>query len=265
MACSKTQFAYNHADWLLERYADTYLDLTQAQKQQWNPLLKAQLQRHRKEENPRWVTTLILIENSAADGLTEIELQCVVNTLRENYVRTARQAVDLVTPLLISLSSEQIDHLVRTLEKNNRKYQEKYVTGIASERLKKRSERIVEHVERWTGRLADEQVQFVTQTSLSFPDSAQSWFDYRRAKQYGLVRLLRQDEDEKTIHRYLNDWWVNYADQSAVLDGKVDRLKAETAKLVLAVDGSLNVRQRDYFLHDYRLNHKYWTLNDRRL
>ena len=252
VACSKTQFAYNHADWLLERYADRYLDLTQAQKQQWKPLLKAQLQRHRNEEIPRWVTSLSLLENSAADGLTEIELQCVVNTLRENYVRTARQVVELVTPLLISLSSEQIDHLVRTLEKNNRKYQEKYVTGITSERLKKRSERVVEHVERWTGRLADEQVQFVTQTSLSFPDSAQNWFDYRRVKQHGLVRLLRQDEDEITIHRYLKDWWVNYADQSAVLGGKVDRLKAETAKLVLAIDASLTVRQRDFFIKRIR-------------
>ena len=248
VACSKTQFAYNHADWLLERYADRYLDLTSAQKQRWNPLLKAQLQRHRNEEIPRWVSTLILLENSAADGLTETELQCVVNMLHENYVRTARQAVDLVAPLLISLSSEQIDYLVRMLEKNNRKYQEKYVMGAASERLKNRSERIVEHVERWTGHLEDEQVQFVTQTSLSFPDSAQNWLDYRRVKQHGLVRLLRQDEDEATLHRYLQDWWVNYADQSTVLDGKVDRLKAETAKLVLAIDASLTVQQRTFFL-----------------
>ena len=252
VACSKTRFAYNHADWLLERYADRYLDLTQAQKQRWNPLLKAQLQRHRSEEIPRWVTTLSLLENSAADGLTEPELQCVVNTLGELYARTARQAVDLVTPLLTSLSSEQIDHLVRTLEKNNKKYQEKYVAGIASERLKKRSERIVEHVERWTGRLADAQLQFVTQTSLSLPDSAQNWMDYRQLKQYGLVRILRQDADENTIRRYLKDWWVNYSDQSAVLDKKVDRLRAETVKLVLAIDASLNVRQRDYFLKRIR-------------
>ena len=111
MACSRTQLAYDNADWLLERYAAKTVDISAEQRAQWQPVLAEALEQHRRVELPHIVAYLDLAIELIGQADSSTGATCLLDGGMTLARRHARHAVDLAVPLLADLDQDQINHL----------------------------------------------------------------------------------------------------------------------------------------------------------
>ncbi len=245
--CSTVKIAYNNTDFLLLRYTDGYLDLSSEQKAYLRERLRQRLEEHRRDELVQLVGFLKTFNHYAADGLSIQEVDSLVAAITPLYQTTVTKTVPVFSPVLVSLSDEQIGHLAEKMQSANREYREEYLDIGPAERVQSRTERTINRIEKWTGALTSDQRYTVARMTKVWPDAAQDWYDYRWARQQGLLALLQSHAAEKEVEAYLIAWWVNQTGRSPVLVHKVDILHDDLKALIVTIDGSLSSAQRKHF------------------
>ncbi len=244
-ACSGPQLAYRNADWLLTRYADGYLDLESAQRERWQPILQAALERHRGNELPLISAFLGRVAHAVEAGLSPSGLVCLRAELGPLLQRNARLLAEASAPLLASLDARQTDYLETRLDEANAEYRENYLAPEPVQRREDRVGRVIERIERWTGRLDADQERLVKARVATWPDLAAPWYTYRFERQRGLLQLLRADADAVAIERFLSDWWVDMQPPSSDLELARDRVLSAIIRLLVDLDGTLTGKQRE--------------------
>jgi hypothetical protein len=242
--CSRTEFVYRNADWLITRWADAQLDLSAAQQRAWEPQLEAALDRHRSEELPRLAAWLQAAEQAARQRLGTDELACLADWAEALYERHARLAVTLALPLLEELGPQQIAHLRGRWQERNAEYRAEYLSGSPRQQEAARAERYRERVERWTGRLNPAQREMVAGSSRALPNLAALWLAYREDRQAGLLALLDAGAPPQDLRAYLVGWWVDLAGRSPELAAASKHARDETLALLARLDNSLTPAQR---------------------
>jgi hypothetical protein len=242
--CSRTEFVYRNADWLITRWADAQLDLSGAQQRAWEPQLEAALARHRNEELPRLAAWLQAAKQAAAQGLETNELACLADWAEALYQRHARLAVSLALPLLQELGPEQVAHLRRRWQERNAEYRADYLGGSPRQQEAARAERYRGRIERWTGRLNPAQREMVARSSRALPNLAALWLAYREDRQGGLLALLDAGAPSQDLRGYLLGWWVDLAGRSPELASASEQARAGALALLSRLDASLTPDQR---------------------
>jgi len=79
--CSSTTFLYNRLDTLIGWYVLDYVSLSRDQRNDFDRRVDALLDWHRAEELPAYVVWLTEFEESLDEGLTEVELDKLVDQL----------------------------------------------------------------------------------------------------------------------------------------------------------------------------------------
>ncbi len=258
--CSTVKMAYNNTDYLLLRYTDAYLDLTADQKTYLRARLHERLEEHRRNELAQLVEFLKTFNRYAADGLSGAEVDALVAAITPLYRTTVTKTVPVFSPVLVSMSDEQIGHLSAKMQTANREYREEYLDVGYAERVRSRTRRTIDRIEKWTGTLTPDQRSTVTEMTKLWPDAALDWYDYRRTRQQQLLALLRSRAAANEIEAYLIAWWVDQTGRNPVLERKVDILQEDFKVLVVTVDGSLSGAQRKHFTK--RLNRIIDNLED---
>jgi hypothetical protein len=115
-------------------------------------------------------------------------------------------------------------------------------------RLERRVERSTRMVEFFTGALNAEQVALITRRRNAMPLSAEDWLAYHRSHQKELVAMLRRRASSAQLERFLTAWWVNLADQPPALARKMKINANAWSQLMLALDTTLDERQRQHLL-----------------
>jgi hypothetical protein len=244
VACSSRQFVYEHADWFIGRYADSYLDLSSEQQARWEPRLQSELALHKREDLPQVIEFLGRFEHHLGEPLDGGALECLSSDAEALYRRLARRAVNLAVPVLQGLVPAQVDYLEDELQEAREEYRERYLDPDIETRIGKRAERIVSRITDFTGSLSDEQEAMIRSASRAMPDAAQDWLDYKRRQQEELLRLLRGKADTGALRRHLTAWWVDLDGQSPALKAKVAATRTRAMRLVEQLDDSLSDRQR---------------------
>lgn len=247
-SCSTVKLAYNQADWLLVRYLDDYVALDTSQRERFESQLQAYLHTHRRERLPDYLVFVETTRERVTDGLTQREMSSIFASLQLLYRITAAETAPLVAPVLANLTPKQIDRLARKLAQDNREYTQDYLAGSQAERRKARSERVVQRVEKWTGRLTRQQNRLLSRFVKAFPDIATDWYDYRVAEQTGLLKLLRTGSDRDTILSYLLGWWVWQVRQPTRLEQKKEELDTALKTMLVTLDATLTAQQRRHLL-----------------
>lgn len=246
--CSRTEWLYRNADWVLERYAVKALDVNEAQLRGWRPVLERILKQHLDREIPILEGYLELMAR-AVDGSPgdRVDAACLVSGATLIFTQHARLAVDLAVPLMLELDPRQINHLAVYMTERRTRFRERYLQGDETERRQARTVRLTRRIEGWTGSLDRWQQARVERLTASLPDVAAYWFGDRKRQEERLLQLLHGGADADTLHAHLLSWWVPWA---GVAPGFKDQWKMAEAAFILLFDDlavSLTDQQRQHF------------------
>jgi hypothetical protein len=245
--CSTTQLAYRNADWLLERYARQTLDISEEQRQHWQPQLESTLQQHREDLLPLVIGYLDRLDAALQETQEDPDIDCLVDGAISLYRQHAELAVELSVPLLLQLDAGQIEHLDEHLAEKNAELHERYRDPDPARRQAERIERITERVERWTGRLSDTQQRQLAEDIGRIPDLTGQWLTNRTAQTDSLLRMLQDNPDETRLQAHLYRWWVQRDDQPPTATRDWDTARQGFNTMLQHLGRSLTDDQRETF------------------
>jgi hypothetical protein len=245
--CSRSEFAYRNADWFIERYARHAVDLSDTQREQWQPVVQATLHQHREEVMPLVIGYLDTLQQAIQQPADAAVIECLVRGASDLYDRHAELAAGLAAPLLSRLDDAQIRHLGTYLSGKNAELRERYHDPDPERRHSARVERISGRIERWTGRLSGTQQLQIAQDIRRIPDLTDPWLANRTEQGEALVLLLKDGADDADIRNHLYRWWVGREGlpASAVRDWETARTGFTAMLHSLGI--SMSTRQRTTF------------------
>ncbi len=243
-ACSRTDVAYRNSDKLLEYYSWKTVRTSQAQRDNWRPVLQTTLRHHREHELPLLIAYLDLAVSAVEQKSGSVGAECLVDGAVLIYQRHARLAAELAAPLLAELDADQLRHFTNYLLKRRKKNVARYLDPDLQRREAARQERITERIENWTGKLNDQQRRQVSGSLDSIPDLSESWLAYRQAHNDKLLTLIANHADADTLREYLIDWWVRRDGTSDETRRSWHLARHEFIRLLDDISNTLTDRQR---------------------
>lgn len=208
-ACSRAEFTYSKADWLLEYYAWKAVRPSAVQRDDWQPLLQTTLRHHREQELPLVIAYLDQAGRFTGETDNTVGAMCLLDGALLLYRRHATLAVDLAVPLLADLDKNQIRHLSEYTARRQQEAVRQYLDPDPQRREVARQERITDRIENWTGKLDESQRQLIREALEHIPDLSESWLAYRAQRTDTLLAMLQSGAGTSSLRAYLEDWWVN--------------------------------------------------------
>ena len=150
-------FTYNHLDWLIPWYVDDYVDLSRQQRQLLQGQLGPVLQWHREEELKRYLELLDRIEADLAGEVTAVQVRSWADEIIAAAERVEENMVSVALQFGATLSDEQLAEFMESVWEEHREYEEEFLGRTDEEYIEENKDNLEEFLERFTGRLNDEQ------------------------------------------------------------------------------------------------------------
>ena len=150
-------FTYNHLDWLIPWYVDDYVDLSRQQRQLLQGQLGPVLQWHREEELKRYLELLDRIEADLAGEVTAVQVRSWADEIIAEAERVEENMVSVALQFGATLSDEQLAEFMESVWEEHREYEEEFLGRSDEEYIEENKDNLEEFLERFTGRLNDEQ------------------------------------------------------------------------------------------------------------
>lgn len=246
--CSTVGVAYDTADWMMLGKLDKYADLTWAQRRAALDGFDERMRAHGRDELPEAIRVLRTARSMAADGLTAAEIEWIAEAAEALYRTAVDRTIPYVSPYFAVLDAKQIAHMSRAFDRRNVKYRRNYLGGTRDERIAARTEWAIERIEEMVGPLRPEQIALVERRRRALPEPAADWLAYHMVEQRRLVALLEAGASEPEIADHLAAWWVHLANRDPRLVRESDVLVDGWKDVLLALDATLDARQRAHLL-----------------
>jgi hypothetical protein len=190
-ACSVGRFAYNNASPVVTFMADDYFDLSGDQ-EDWVRQRFDRLQAwHRASELPVYKKDLSDAVARMERPLTVEDARWVNITLRNYYHRVVEHALPDVADLLLQLDDVQARRFEERFAKESAKIERETARGSNPAREEKRTAKLVEQIEGYTGRLTPEQRELVAGRVHFMTDVTALRLADRRQRQELVADLVR--------------------------------------------------------------------------
>lgn len=160
-------FTYNHLDWLIPWYVDDYVDLSRQQRQLLQGQLGPVLQWHREEELERYLELLDQIEADLAGEVTAAQVRSWADEIIAAVERVEENMVSVALQFGATLSDEQLAEFMESVWEEHREYEEEFLGRTDEQYIEENAENLQEFLERFTGRLNDEQEAILLQAAES--------------------------------------------------------------------------------------------------
>ena len=242
-ACSPTRIAYDNADVFLRWQAHYYLDFEGEQSEDLDRRLAAFLAWHRARALPEYARLGEQAASRTERGLKREDLDWGYDAVRTQIREALGRAAADAGELLDGLRAEQVAHLERRLEEDNRKFAKERMQGTLEERHARRVKRNVERFEEWLGSLSEAQVARIERYSARAPFSAGLQDRDRRRRQAEFLAMLRAREARERLAAWAQDWEAGRAPEYA---RAVRTTREEYMDLLLDLDRSLSPGQREH-------------------
>ena len=205
--CSAVRFAYNQgpdlAFWWLERY----IDFDDAQEPRAHEAIAAWFRWHRSTQLPDYASLLAKARSEVAEPVTAGQICHWVDEVMARLDTAYEHALPPLADMVRGLSPQQLAHLERKYEKNNKEYRKDFLQADAQERQRMQVKRIIDGAELLYGRLNDAQRDAVVQWSADSPFDPELWYVERQRRQQGAVQALRrmaaEHSDAEEVQRVL--------------------------------------------------------------
>ncbi|MBE7439455.1 MAG: hypothetical protein HS115_13430 [Spirochaetales bacterium] len=248
------QAAYSQADTLALLRIQSFFDLNSSQRSVVRSRLKDIHGWHRSTEMPVYALFLREVDRNSRDRLTEGEVTTAWGKVQSFYNRLWSRLIVAGSPILATLSEEQINHLEGKLQDSTRDL-EKELSLPPAERLKKRQERARKSVAEWLGPVDAQQGKELDRIVAGFPDNGQLYLRYSRERKAQFVQLLRDRRPPAEIQRTLLNWTVHReAHYPSYYRGINERWVRDFARAALEFDRTITAEQRQHLttkLQDY--------------
>lgn len=160
-------FTYNHLDWLIPWYVDDYVDLSRQQRQLLQGQLGPVLQWHREEELEHYLELLDQIEADLAGEVTTAQVRSWADEIIAAVERVEENMVSVALQFGATLSDEQLAEFMESVWEEHREYEEEFLSRSEEEYVEENAKNLEEFLERFTGRLDDEQEAILLQAAES--------------------------------------------------------------------------------------------------
>ena len=254
-SCSLTRLAYNNVALaysngtpLLTWFVSDYVDLSGTQREFVRERLARAFVWHRADELPGYRRFLDTVLGQAAGNITAGEARADYREVRERYHRVLDRLVPDTADFLLQLDAEQATQLERKFAEDTRKAVNESTRGTPGDRFERRVRRALDHIEEFTGTLADAQRELVARYLGATVDTVEDRIAegrYRRAEIVALARAKPpRDETIAALRRLLveADSWRR--------PEYLRRIEARDEKLfemVAALSVTLSAEQRAHF------------------
>jgi hypothetical protein len=164
-----TQFAYNRLDWLTHHFLSGQVSLDATQSRELRAYLDEFFQWHRQHELPRYAAFLERVADATDEPVNRSQLEVGRLEVEALMHASVSQGAPDAARWLRSLRPEQVEEMFANFAEKGRKSRAKACERDPEERLADNVDRMVENVERWTGRLRDSQRALIAARLAQFP------------------------------------------------------------------------------------------------
>ncbi len=248
-ACSTVQLAYDNAETYLRWRANDYLDLDAAMAEELDGAIGSFMAWHRADALPKYATFADEAGARFSRGLAADDLVWGYDAVMTQAREGVRVAAQRMAPLLDRLTPAQIAHFERALADDNRKFARENLRGGEREQRKRRTERNVERLEEWVGRLSQAQIDRVAQYSARAPLLDEMRERDHKRLQAELLRILRARQARARLPEMAANWERGREPQYVAA---LQASRREYFAMALDIDKSLSANQRGRALKKLR-------------
>jgi hypothetical protein len=239
--CSTTRLIYEHADIYLHWRATHYVELDEAQRDELDQRIAAFLAWHRSQALPKYAQIADEARRRFERRLQPADLvwgyDAVIAQAREGL----RAAAERIAPLLDRLTVQQIAGLERRFAEDNRRFAAENLRGGERDRRRRRTERNVERLEDWVGKLSRAQVERVAQYSERAPLLDELREREHKRLQAEFLAIVRAREARKRLPDFAAGWDRG---REAAYVAALDAARREYFAMALDIERSLTPQQR---------------------
>jgi len=250
-ACGLIAIGYNYAEAYLRYSINSYTSFNDAQKDAIYKEVNIYMAWHRKNMLAEYVMFLQELQQSAQSAalLTKQDASRFRSEVRVLYVKTLQPTILPAARILSSVDPEQVDELVQSFAKENKKQKDKELSGNQDEQLRKRAERTIDFVENLVGNLKDEQLEKIRELNHHLPFVSGIYMSQRENNQAELIELLKNHKGEDEIAAFLSSWLLT-PEATRTEDERSIMLAFENAsdEMIVAVYQMLTERQKKTLL-----------------
>ncbi|MEK9927170.1 MAG: DUF6279 family lipoprotein [Halieaceae bacterium] len=194
--CSSTTFLYNRLDTLIGWYVRDYVPLSRDQRNDFNRRVEALLDWHRADELPEYVAWLTEFEESLDDGVSEGELNQLIDQLEAAASRLQIKVLDLLIDFGATLSYEQRIEFVLTLQQDQADLEKKYRDRTELAYYQNIQKQFQKNLSRFLGALNDAQKQTIEEGSAEYQRLDFLWLEDRGRWVTKLEQVLRMNDPD---------------------------------------------------------------------
>ena len=195
--CSLLQTTYNQATELTQWWLDGYVDLNSKQK----TILKKDLSEvhswHRATQLALYLEILHTLDPKLQGNATVESICSVEPELKARVQDLLVEFEPALTHLALHLKPEQLAHLQRKYDKNNKEWRADWLEGSAEERLQLRVKKDREMGERIYGALTPAQLNLLRDLVLESPFDPEKTYAERLRRQADSIQVLKTIERER--------------------------------------------------------------------
>ena len=152
-----TTLVYNKADWWIPWYVDELVDISRDQKAELKEALTPFLEWHRNEELERYLLIIDHVEADLEGGVTANEVRRWFDEAVDAIERVEQRMLEVSIEFGEELSDEQMQEFMASLWEQQEDYEEEYLERTDEEYEQDSVRYMSEFMERFIGRLTDEQ------------------------------------------------------------------------------------------------------------
>ena len=248
-SCSTVRLVYENAETYIRWRATDYLEVDGAASEQLDEAIAGFMSWHRGNALPKYATLLDEGEQRFARGLGPADLDWGYDAVMTQAREGLRVAAERLAPLLDRLTPAQIAHLERQLADDNRKFERENLRGGERAMRKRRTERNVERLEDWLGRLSQAQIDRVAQYSARAPLLDEMRDRDHKRLQGELLKLIRARQARARLPDLAANWERG---REPAYVAALQASRKEYFAMALDIDRSLTVQQRARALAELR-------------
>jgi hypothetical protein len=241
-SCSTVRLVYENAETYIRWRATDYLEVEGETAEQLDEAIASFMSWHRKNALPKYATLLDEAGQRFARGLGPDDLNWGYDSVMMQARESLRVAAERIAPLLDQLTPAQIAHLERQLADDNRKFARENLRGGEREQRKRRTERNVERLEDWVGRLSQAQIDRVAQYSARAPLLDEMRDRDHKRLQALLIAMIRAREARARLPDFAVGW---ERDREPAYAAALVASRKEYFAMALDIDKSLSAKQRE--------------------
>jgi hypothetical protein len=246
-------FVYNRLDWLVSWYVNGLVSLDSAQEQQLHDMVHRTLDWHRSTQLPRYISLLEEMADETAQPVSADRLEQRYQNIAGLLDDFLQHVVPDAAGLLRTLSPDQVAELKENMTVDNEDLWEEFAGNSPEVRQKRRTKNAMRALQRFVGRLSEDQRVTVATRVSAMHDVSDQWLDRRQHWQRRFFDLLLAPPpgalfDAALLDLALNPNQFDSGDYRRTVDGN----RRAVMEMIAELSHGFSSQQREHLRRKFR-------------